>query len=316
MGLVMNIRARESFHAWMVRIAYSPIYKYTLPEGHRFPMMKYELLPEQLLYEGTVESSSFFSPQAATRDHLLLTHTQDYIDRLERQELTRKEVRKIGFPMTKALIERGKHIAHGTYECAIHAFKDGIALNIAGGTHHSFAGHGEGFCVYNDIAIASNLLLHEDRVKQILIVDLDVHQGNGTAALFRDDPRVYTFSMHGAKNYPGRKEVSDLDIGLADGTADDVYLSTLRETLPRLLSEVRPDFVFYLSGVDILATDKLGRLSVSVDGCRERDRYVFEQCHAAGLPVAVAMGGGYSPDLRTIVNAHANTYREAVRVFT
>jgi acetoin utilization deacetylase AcuC-like enzyme len=300
----------------MVKIAYSPIYKYSLPEGHRFPMMKYELLPEQLLYEGTVDSSRFFSPQAATLDQLLLTHTPDYVHRLEQQQLTRKEVRKIGFPMTKALIDRGKHIAYGTYECAIHAMSsDGVALNIAGGTHHSFAGHGEGFCVYNDIAFASNLLLAEGRVSQILVVDLDVHQGNGTAALFTDDPRVYTFSMHGAKNYPGRKEVSDLDIGLPDGTQDETYLSILAETLPRLIESVRPDFVFYLSGVDVLETDKLGRLAMSVDGCRERDRYVFEQCHAAGLPVAVAMGGGYSPDLRTIVNAHANTYREAIRVF-
>lgn len=299
----------------MIKIAYSPVYKYSLPEGHRFPMMKYELLPEQLLYEGTLDETAFFHPNPLSIEDLSLTHTQVYLHKLEAQTLSKKEARKIGFPMTEALIARGKHIARGTYDCALYAMQYGVALNIAGGTHHSYADHGEGFCVYNDIAVASHMLLRDGRVSKVLVIDLDVHQGNGTAHIFRLDDRVFTFSMHGAKNYPGRKEVSDLDIGLADGTSDDVYLSHLYGTLPRLIDTVQPDIAFYLSGVDILATDKLGRLSVSMDGCRERDRYVLETCKTAGIPVAISMGGGYSPDLRTIIDAHANTYREAVSIF-
>lgn len=299
----------------MIKIAYSPIYKYQLPEGHRFPMMKYELLPEQLVYEGTVTEDSFFHPESANREQLELTHSTDFLDRLDRQELTRKEVLKIGFPMTEALINRGKHIAYGTYQCALYAQKHGVALNVAGGTHHSFTSHGEGFCVYNDIAIASNLLLAENQASKILIIDLDVHQGNGTASIFRDRVEVFTFSMHGANNYPVRKEDSDLDIGLPDGTSDQVYLDTLHATLPALIDRTEPDFIFYLSGVDIITGDKLGRLSVSVEGCRQRDYFVLQQCKSVGIPVAVAMGGGYSPDLRTIVNAHANTYRAAAETF-
>ena len=299
----------------LLKIAYHPIYKYELPEGHRFPMLKYELLREQLLYEGTVTEENFFQPEALEEETLLLTHEEGYWNRLKRQELSPKEVKAIGFPMTPRLVERGRHISNGTAQCALHAKNFGVALNIAGGTHHSFSYKGEGFCVLNDIAIAANYLLHLEAAKKILIVDLDVHQGNGTAQIFEEEERVFTFSMHGAKNYPARKERSDLDIGLPDGMTDEPYLRILRNTLPGLIDSVEPDFIFYLSGVDVLASDKLGRLSLSLDGCKERDRIVLEACRLQRIPVAVSMGGGYSERISTIVEAHANTFRLAGEIF-
>lgn len=299
----------------MLKIAFSPIYKYELPEGHRFPMIKYELVPEQLLYEGTVTDENFFHPEPLTEEQILLTHTPAYWQKLQDQTLSVKEIRAIGFPMRPELVWRGRHIAQGTIDCARYARQYGVSLNVAGGTHHAFADRGEGFCVFNDMAIASNYLLSTGECNKILIVDLDVHQGNGTARIFQDEPRVFTFSMHGEKNYPLRKERSDLDIPLPDKTGDKLYLDTLRETLPRLLDEVQPDLVFYLSGVDVLESDRLGRLHLSIQGCKERDRFVFQTCKQNGLPVAVSMGGGYSPRIAAIVEAHANTYRTAVEVF-
>ncbi len=299
----------------MLKIAFSDIYKYALPEGHRFPMIKYELLPEQLLYEGTVKEDNFFHPQQLTEEQILLTHTKTYLDKLEQLNLTRKEERNIGFPVKKSLIERGKFISHGTYECAQFAMQYGVSLNIAGGTHHAYADRGEGFCVFNDMAIASNLLLKEGRVKKILFIDLDVHQGNGNAYIFKDDPRVFTFSMHGAKNYPLRKETSNLDLPVPDKIEDKAYLKLLYDTLPKLIDEVEPELIFFQSGVDILENDKLGRLSVSLEGCKLRDRFVFEQCHKNNIPVTVSMGGGYSEKLTDIIEAHANTYREAQNIY-
>lgn len=278
-------------------------------------MIKYELLPEQLLYEGTVTDENFFHPEPLSEETILLTHEPFYWQKLKEQRLSRKEVRAIGFPMTDKLVRRGMHIANGTVQCALYARQYGVALNVAGGTHHSFTYKGEGFCVLNDIAIAANYLLHHGLAKKILIVDLDVHQGNGTAQIFRDEKRVFTFSMHGAKNYPLRKERSDLDIPLPDKTTDEPYLKILKETLPRLLDEVQPDMVFYLSGVDILESDRLGRLSLSLRGSKERDRFVFQCCKKNDLPVAVSMGGGYSNHLAHIIEGHANTYRVAREVF-
>ncbi|WP_116125192.1 histone deacetylase [Lewinella sp. IMCC34183] len=278
-------------------------------------MDKYTLLPEQLLYEGTLTAAQFFTAQPLTEEAILRTHTQAYWEKLRDGGLSRKEARAIGFPMRPELVARGRVIAQGTLDCARFAFRDGVALNVAGGTHHSFADHGEGFCVFNDIAIAANELLSTGEVKNVLIVDLDVHQGNGTARIFREEPRVFTFSMHGARNYPARKEKSDLDIGLPDQTGDELYLTTLHNHLPGLLDGLRPDLVFYLSGVDVLATDKLGRLAMSLQGCRERDRYVLENCRSRNVPVAVAMGGGYSDRLATIIEAHANTYRVAAGLY-
>lgn len=299
----------------MLKIAFSPTYKYELPEGHRFPMAKYELVPAQLLYEGTVGEEHFFHPGLLDETTALLTHTREYWEKLHEVRLSDKEIRAIGFPVNEKFMLRGRHIAQGTIECALFARQYGVALNVAGGTHHAFADRGEGFCCFNDQAVAANYLLHHGLAHKILIVDLDVHQGNGTAAIFRDEPRVFTFSMHGERNYPLRKEQSSLDIGLPDGLDDAPYLRILRNTLPRLIDEVQPDFVFYQSGVDILDTDKLGRLAVSRAACRERDRIVFEYCRENGLPVAVSMGGGYSPRLADIVEAHANTFRMAQEVF-
>ena len=299
----------------MLKIAFSEVYKYKLPEGHRFPMMKYELLPEQLLYEGTVSDANFFHPKKLSAEQILTTHTAEYLQKLDSLTLSRKEERNIGFPVRKDLIERGKIISHGTYECAHYAMQYGVSMNIAGGTHHAYSDRGEGFCVFNDMAIASHLLLAEEKVRKILFVDLDVHQGNGNAHIFQNDDRVFTFSMHGAKNYPVRKEVSNLDIGVPDKIEDKAYHSHLYETLPRLIQEVEPDIIFFQSGVDILDTDKLGRLSVSIDGCKLRDRYVLEQAKLNDIPIVISMGGGYSEKISDIIDAHANTYREAQSIF-
>lgn len=300
----------------MIPIAFSPIYKYELPEGHRFPMEKYELLPQQLMREGTISEDQFFQPTPLTPEQLSSTHTAEFLDKLERQTLSYHEIRKIGFPMRPELITRGKHIAGGTYQGALIALKNnGAAMNIAGGTHHSYADRGEGFCVFNDIALASNLLLNAEQVKKILIIDLDVHQGNGNAHIFQHDPRVFTFSMHGEKNYPLKKEQSDLDIGLPDGIQDKDYLQILHNKLPELIQLFEPDIIFYQSGVDIIEFDKLGRLGVSIDGCKNRDRFVFEQAYLNQIPIVASMGGGYSPEIKHIIEAHANTYREAMHFF-
>lgn len=299
----------------MLKIAWSPIYKYELPDGHRFPMEKYDLLPEQLLYEGTVVDENFFNPTALDDSQILLTHTPDYIHKLNTQSLSKKEIRNIGFPMTPRLVERGKHIANGTYMSAEYAIKYGIGMNIAGGTHHAFAERGEGFCIFNDIAISANLLKLKYLDLKILIVDLDVHQGNGTAKIFENDPNTYTFSMHGAKNYPLKKEFSDLDIGLPDGTNDANYLKILYETLPKLLDDFQPNFIFFLSGVDVLHTDKLGKLHLTKEGCRQRDKYVLQTALNYNIPISVVMGGGYSTKLADILDAHANTFRLAQQIF-
>ena len=309
-----NLLVAAKLFATMLKIAFSPIYKYELPPKHRFPMEKYELLPEQLLYEGLITEANFFHPPPLDEAQILLTHTAEYWQKLLAGNLTRKEERAIGFPMSEQLVRRGTHISNGTLMCARFARQYGVALNVAGGTHHAFADRGEGFCLLNDIAIAARVLLQTGEIGRALVVDLDVHQGNGTAKIFQHEDRVFTFSMHGAKNYPLRKERSDLDIGLPDQTKDREYLSLLRETLPGLLDRFRPDLIFYLSGVDVLATDKLGRLALTLAGCRERDRVVFEACAERDLPVAVSMGGGYSERLADIVEAHANTYREAMNI--
>lgn len=299
----------------MLKIAYSPLYHVILPQGHRFPMEKYELLPQQLLYEGVVTVEHFFAPIPLDEATILLTHTPDYVQRMLSLTLSAKEIREIGFPVDAHFVRRTCAIAHGTIQAALYAMQYGCAFNAAGGTHHSFTYKGGGYCLFNDVAIACNHLLLQKIVKQILIVDLDVHQGDGSAEIFGNELRVYTFSMHGADNYPLRKEKSDLDIGLATGTDDTTYLKILKETLPRLIQDIQPDLIFYLAGVDVLATDKLGKLSLSQQGCKLRDRFVFEQCKLNHIPVAVAMAGGYSERIAHIVDAHANTYKMAMEVF-
>jgi acetoin utilization deacetylase AcuC-like enzyme len=299
----------------MLQIAFSPIYEYPLPKGHRFPMDKYSLIPQQLIYEGTVQDKQFFHPNPISEEIILLTHSAKYWEDLKNQTLSEKEIRAIGFPMTPLLVERGRHIAAGTLQCVEYALKHGISMNAAGGTHHAFKEKGEGFCVFNDIAIAANYLIHSNKFNNILIVDLDVHQGNGSASIFNGQGQVFTFSMHGAKNYPFRKEASHLDIGLPDGTEDEAYLKILFNILPRVIDQHRPEIIFYQAGVDILTTDRLGRLSVSREGCRKRDKYVMEICKKNKIPLVVTMGGGYSPQLSHIIEAHANTFRTATEVY-
>ncbi len=299
----------------MLKIALSPVFAHALPEGHRFPMEKYSLLPEQLLFEGTVSDSNFFVPQLVADEWILTTHESNYVERLKKLELTKAEIRSIGFPLSEALIAREICIAAGSVQAACFAKEFGIGMNIAGGTHHAFANRGEGFCILNDLAITANYLLGSKLAQKILIVDLDVHQGNGTAALFQENPSVFTFSMHGEKNYPHRKEKSDLDIGLADGTDDATYLSLLDRNLKKLIDEVQPDFVLYQSGVDVLASDQLGRLSLSLAGIHARDKLVLSTAKAQQIPIMCCMGGGYSKRIKDIVDAHAQVFRLAQDLF-
>jgi acetoin utilization deacetylase AcuC-like enzyme len=298
-----------------LKIAYHPIYAHPLPEGHRFPMLKYELIPEQLLHEGTITKAEMFKPQVCPDETILLTHCPIYLEKLNKQTLTASEQRKIGFPQSEMLTLREKIITQGTIDCCNYAFKEGLALNIAGGTHHSFYDRGEGFCLLNDFAIAANVLLVKKLAQKIIIIDLDVHQGNGTAALFKNNSNVFTFSMHGAHNYPFHKEQSDLDIPLPDGIEDNAYLELANDNLDKLLQEQNPDFAFYLSGVDVLETDKFGKLNITPNGCARRDELVFEKLFRKNIPCVVSMGGGYSPDIRHIVDAHCNTFRLAKKIF-
>lgn len=278
-------------------------------------MLKYELIPEQLLHEGTITKAEMFKPQVCPDETILLTHCPIYLEKLNKQILTASEQRKIGFPQSEMLTLREKIITQGTIDCCNYAFKEGVALNIAGGTHHSFYDRGEGFCLLNDFAIAANVLLVKKLAQKIIIIDLDVHQGNGTAALFKNNSNVFTFSMHGAHNYPFHKEQSDLDIPLPDGIEDNAYLELANDNLDKLLQEQNPDFAFYLSGVDVLETDKFGKLNITPNGCARRDELVFEKLFRKNIPCVVSMGGGYSPDIRHIVDAHCNTFRLAKKIF-
>jgi len=299
----------------MIKIAWHPLYAHPLPEGHRFPMLKYELIPEQLLHEGTIAQQNLFSPEPVSEDIILLTHEKTYWEQLKDLTLSAKDQRRIGFPLNAQLLERELRITQGTIDAAHFAMSNGIAFNVAGGTHHAGSNWGEGFCLLNDQAVAANYLLNKNLAKRILIIDLDVHQGNGTAEIFQNEPRVFTFSMHGDKNFPFRKEISSLDIPLNDGVQDEEYLSSLNTNLKKAFERAKPDFVFYLSGVDVLATDKLGKLALSKAACKERDKMVLQACKNKNLAVQVSMGGGYSIDIRDIVDAHCTTYRLAFDLF-
>ena len=299
----------------ILKIASAPIYAHPLPEGHRFPMLKYELIPEQLLHEGSITTENIFAPAPCSDEIILWTHKKVYLDKLHNQTLSAKEQRHIGFPQSPKLTQRELIITQGTIDCCHYAMQNGVALNVAGGTHHAFADRGEGFCLLNDMAIAANYLLNKNLSRKILIIDLDVHQGNGTAKLFENEKNVFTFSIHGEHNYPFHKEKSDLDIPLKDGTDDATYLGLLKDILPKLMTEIKPDFAFYLSGVDILATDKYGKLTITMDGCMQRDEFVFATLQKYGVPCTVAMGGGYSTDIKIITEAHCNTFRLAKDVY-
>ena len=299
----------------MIPIAFDPIYVLPLPENHRFPMEKYDLLPKQLVHEGTCDPKDFFSPLAVDDQIVKVIHQKEYVDRLKHMKLDLSEVRKIGFPISQQLVEREFIIAGGTIEGALKSLESGISFNIAGGTHHAHSSHGEAFCMLNDQAISARYLLDHQHAKKVLIIDLDVHQGNGTAEIFKKEERVFTFSMHGKKNYPFKKENSDWDIALEDDTGDEVYLNLLNDTLPRLFERADPDFVFYLSGVDVIDTDRLGRLGLSIEGCKKRDEQILKFCHKRSLPAQCSMGGGYSKDIKLIIEAHANTFRLAQQIY-
>lgn len=278
-------------------------------------MEKYELIPEQLLYEGTIERSQFFHPDQLSYEQLLTTHDVEYLDKLKYQTLSPKEIRRIGFPMTPQLVDRGRVISMATYQCALYAMSEGVSLNIAGGTHHAYPDHGEGFCIFNDVAVAANLLLKDNPNLRILVIDLDVHQGNGTAYIFKSQPQVFTFSMHGQGNYPYRKEVSDWDIGLEKGVGDAAYLTKLDEALNELPRKFPMDIIFYISGVDVLSVDRLGTLALSLAGCQQRDEKVFSFAKRNNIPIIAVMGGGYARQLSHIIDAHANTFRTAVKIW-
>jgi acetoin utilization deacetylase AcuC-like enzyme len=299
----------------MLTIAWSSVYHHPLPANHRFPMEKYSLLPQQLIYEGTAEQGNFFAPTPISEQNILRVHSAAYWEKLRGCDFTRTEERQSGFPMSPELVHRERVIAAGTLQNALNALEFGCSFNIAGGTHHAYSDRAAGFCLLNDIAIAAGFLLNQSLVKKILVVDLDVHQGNGTAQIFQNEPRVFTFSMHGAHNYPLHKEKSDLDIPLPDGTSDQEYLAILTQNLDALLANIRPEFIFFQAGVDVLQSDKLGRLGLSVAGCKARDLLVFSKANSLGIPIAVSMGGGYSEDIRIIIEAHANTFRAARQVF-
>ena len=299
----------------MLKIAFHKSYIHPLEENHRFPMIKYELIPEQLLIEKTCSESNFFKPEIIDTELVLKTHQEEYFNRLKGLKLSNKEVREIGFPLSKELVERELIISQGTIDCVHFSSEHGVSMNIAGGTHHAFYDRGEAFCMLNDQAIAANYIIEESLFKKILIIDLDVHQGNGTASLFSSNPNVYTLSFHGKKNYPFRKEKSDLDIELDDNTNDKEYLKLLKEIIPKVIDQFEPEFIFYLSGVDVLENDKLGRLSLTIDGCKERDRFILETCKDNCIPVQVSMGGGYSMVLKNIIEAHSNTFRLAQEIF-
>tara|TARA_Y100000022_G_C13252593_1_gene377967 strand:- start:134 stop:1036 length:903 start_codon:yes stop_codon:yes gene_type:complete len=299
----------------MLKIAFNKNYIYPLEENHRFPMIKYELIPEQLIRENTCSENNFFNPKKVDDKIVLLTHEKEYFERFKSLDLSKKEIREIGFPLSKELVDRELQIADGTIKGVHYSIEHGVSMNIAGGTHHAFYDRGEAFCMLNDQAIAANYLIEKGLSKRILIIDLDVHQGNGTASLFRSNHNVFTLSFHGKKNYPFRKEKSDLDIEFDDKTNDEKYLKILKETIPKVMDEFNPDFIFYLSGVDVLENDKLGRLSLTINGCKERDRYILGLCKKNSIPVQVSMGGGYSVVLKNIIEAHSNTFRLAQEIF-
>ncbi len=293
-------------HAWS-----SAHYTIPLPAGHRFPMAKYALLRDRLLADGLVESEAMHDPARATDDELRLVHTGDYVHRFSDGALSSDETRRLGFPWSPDLVERSYRSVGGTVAAARAALTHGVAMNLAGGTHHAFPDHGEGFCVFNDVAVAIRALQREGRVRRATVIDLDVHQGNGTHAVFASDPSVFTFSMHGGKNYPFKKVAGDVDVELHDGTDDDSYLAALDATLPRVLAESAPDLAIYLAGADPHESDRLGRLALTFDGLIRRDAMVIAMCREIGVPIATTIAGGYGKNILDTVEVHVNTARVA-----
>ena len=295
-----------ALHAWS-----SAKYSFPLPEGHRFPIAKYALLRDRVIADGIIDPEHLHDPAAISRADLLLVHTADYVDRFTSGRLSPDEERRLGFPWSPALVERSYRAAGGTLEAATFAMEHGIAMNLAGGTHHAFPSHGEGFCVFNDTAIAIRALQRDRRIRRALVVDLDVHQGNGTHAVFAGDESVFTFSMHGGKNYPFHKVAGCLDVELSDGTGDEAYLELLSRSLPDAIAASRADLVVYLAGADPHESDRLGRLALTFDGLARRDAIVLQQTREVGLPVVVTIAGGYGRDIEDTVRIHARTARIA-----
>lgn len=295
-----------------MRVCYSDRYLIPLPPAHPFPMPKYRMARDRLLAEGSITHWHLIEPPLACDEDILLVHMPDYWFRCAHGELTSHEIRRIGFPWSEGLVRRSRAAAQGTIIAARNALRDGVASNLAGGTHHAFPDHGEGYCVLNDIAIAARVLQRDGLAQRIAVIDCDVHQGNGTAAIFKDDPDVFTFSIHGEKNFPARKEQSKLDLSLPDGVGDEGYLVILREHVPRALDDFQPDFVFYQAGVDPFESDRLGKLKLTIEGLRRRDEFVISSCRERGTPVVTVMGGGYAKDINDTVEAHCNTVRVAL----
>lgn len=296
------------------QIYYSSYYYADIGENHVFPIKKFELVRDKLLAEGTLQPDEIVEPESAKIEDVLLVHTTDYITRLRDGTLTQKEIRRLGLPWSKSLVRRSFLACSGTTNAARHALENGVASNLAGGTHHSFPDRGEGFCVLNDIAVAIRLLQREELAEKFLIIDCDVHQGNGTAFIFKNDDSVFTFSMHGAKNYPLFKENSTLDIELPDKTGDKEFLGTLEEALPRIFLH-NPDIVFYLGGADPFEKDKLGRLGLSIEGLRQRDEMVLRFAKDRGVAIVTTMSGGYALDINDTVEIHCNTIRAVKKVY-
>jgi acetoin utilization deacetylase AcuC-like enzyme len=309
-----------------LRAFYSDTFVLPLPDHHRFPMAKYRMLRERLLADAVLEARDLAVPAPASDEELLLVHERPYVDAVVRGTLDAAVQRRIGFPWSPEMVDRSRRSVGATIAAARDVVRlkpdatttsqgagFAVAANLAGGTHHAFAGRGEGYCVFNDVAVAARVLLRDGLVRKAAVIDCDVHQGNGTAAIFRGDSRVFTFSMHGANNFPFRKETSDLDVEFADGTGDREYLEALARHVPTVVDGEAPDVVFYLAGADPYEHDRLGRLKLTIAGLRERDRIVFEACRARSIPVVVTMSGGYSADIAAIVTIHANTIKEAIR---
>jgi len=290
---------------------YSDVFVLPLPEGHRFPMRKYRMLRERIVAEGILPAENLLVPDAATDEQILRCHTAEYLGKIKTGTLTRQEILRIGFPWSLEMVERSRRSSGATICAARTALSDGVSANLAGGTHHAGRSFGAGYSVFNDSMIAARDLQAAGLVERIAIIDCDVHQGNGTADIARDDPTIFTFSLHGERNFPFRKIPGTLDIGLHDGTGDDEYLETLEIAIERILGVFQPDFVIYQSGADPYVGDRLGKLSLSKAGLATRDRLVLSFCREEGLPVAVSMGGGYADDVREIVDIHLQTIRIA-----
>lgn len=294
---------------------YSDTFVLPLPEGHRFPMAKYRRLREEVLAQHVVDPADLVVPEPAEWDDLRLAHCGSYVEAVANGTLSAEAQRRIGFPWSPGMVERSRRSVGATIAAARHVMANAerVSANLAGGTHHAFSDHGAGYCVFNDVAVATHVMLRDGLIEHSAVVDCDVHQGDGTAAIFRDDPRVFTMSLHGATNFPFRKEIGDLDVTFADGAGDDEYLAALAMHLPEVLDGHEPEVVFYLAGADPYEGDTLGKLSLTIDGLVQRDLFVFEQCRIRSIPVVVTMAGGYCPDVEAIVAIHTNTIKEAVR---